>query len=434
MKRLFGLLLFLWLFPSVRGAELPRNIQQTLDSLIHHALTIRAFPGAALAVGNREGLLYEQVYGRHDYDTSTPVTQEDLFDIASCTKVVSTTFVLMHLYDQGLITPDQRLGHWLPELSKLPVGNLTLQELLTHTSGLRQQVFYTHLIHARPGERLFSNTRSEEYPYRVDQNLYMVREVELDSAFLSRTPRPGYRALGPELYVNSAVDTLILNRIARGYNPQKRGRYSYNDSNFYLLRMVIERASGQSLEELSADLYRQLGCTHTGYRPLEWASESQIMPTETDFLLRRGRVQGYVHDELAALSNGVGGNAGLFSTAGDVARFCQMIANRGVYNGQRIISEKAIALFTDSPLKSRGIYRGLGFDKRGANSPLGGNDRCGHTGFTGCIFWIDLSEGYYMVFLSNSVHPTRTNKKITSSGLRTRLWQTLSDYFQKSHP
>ena len=158
------------------------------------------------------------------------------------------------------------------------------------------------------------------------------------------------------------------------------------------------------------------------------------MPTETDYLLRRGRVQGYVHDELAALSNGVGGNAGLFSTAGDIARFCQMIANRGVYNGQRILSEKAITLFSDSPLKSRGIYRGLGFDKRSANNALGGNNRCGHTGFTGCIFWIDLSEGYYMVFLSNSVHPTRTNKKLTSSGLRTKLWQTLSDYFQSSHP
>ena len=197
MKRLLELLLFLCLFPSVRGSELPRRVQQDLDSLINHALTIRAFPGAALAVGNREGLLYEQVYGRHDYDTFTPVTQEDLFDIASCTKVVSTTFVLMHLYDQGLITPDQTLGQWLPELSELPVGNLTLQELLTHTSGLRQQVFYIHLVHARPGERLFSNTRSEKYPYRVDQNLYMAREVELDSAFLSRTFRPGYRALGP---------------------------------------------------------------------------------------------------------------------------------------------------------------------------------------------------------------------------------------------
>ena len=108
-----------------------------------------------------------------------------------------------------------------------------------------------------------------------------------------------------------------------------------------------------------------------------------------------------------------------------------MIVNRGVYNGQRILSEEAIALFTDSPLQSRGIYRGLGFDKRGPNSLLGGIDRCGHTGFTGCIFWIDLSEGYYLVFLSNSVHPTRTNKKLTSSGLRTKLWQALSAYF---HP
>ena len=427
------MLCWMLLVPALHGAELPRTVQQTLDSLVENGLSIRAFPGATLAVGNRERVLYEQTYGYHDYDTQSAVTTEDLFDIASCSKVFSTTFALMRLYDQGKISPEQTLGQWLPELAELPVGKLTLQELMTHTSGLRQQVFYNRLIHARAGERLFSNTRSDKYPYRVDQTLYMARDVELDPSFLSRTPRPGYRALGPELFVNPAVDTLILNRIARGYNPQRRGRYSYNDSNFYLLRLVAERAGGQPLETLSAALYRELGCTHTGYRPLEWAPAERIMPTEVDYLLRRGRVQGYVHDELAALSNGVGGNAGVFSNAGDLARFCQMIANGGVYDGKRIISEQAIDRFTASPLKARGIYRGLGFDKRSPKSALGGETRCGHTGFTGCIFWIDRTRGYYLVFLSNSVHPTRTNKKLTSSGLRTKLWQTISAYFEQAH-
>lgn len=428
MKLLRCLVLLLLFMPPLHGAELPRSVQRTLDSLIEGGLAIKAFPGAALAVGDRSGILYEQTYGNHDYTGQQPVTEEELFDIASCTKVFSTTFVLMRLYDQGKIAPGQTLAQWLPELAALPVGQLTLQDLLTHTSGLRQQVFYNLLVHPLCG-RLFSNVRSEAYPYLVDKNLYMAREVELDTTYLSRGQRPGYRSLCETLSVNPAIDTLILSRISNGYNPQRRGRYNYNDSNFYLLRLVAERAAGRPLEELSAELYRELGCTRTGYRPLEWARANRIMPTEDDYLLRRGLVQGYVHDELAALSNGVGGNAGLFSTAGDLARFCTMIADKGRYDGRQIISPEAIELFTASPLRAQGVYRGLGFDKRGPNSPLGGAGRCGHTGFTGCIFWIDQTQGYYMVFLSNSVHPTRTNKKLTSSGLRTKLWQTVSCYF-----
>lgn len=432
MKTLRCLILTLLLSPAVQSAELPRSVQRTLDSLIEASLAAKAFPGAALAVGDRDGILYERTYGRHDYTSQAPVTAEDLFDIASCTKVFSTTFVLMHLYDQGKIRPEQTLADCLPEYAALPAGKLTLQELLTHTSGLRQQVFYNLLIRPKNGQRLFSNARSESYPYLVDKNLYMAREVVLDSTYLSRKPREGYRLLSEGLYVNPAVDTLIRGRIARSYDPQRRGRYNYNDSNFYLLRRVIEQVAGRALEELSAELYRELGCTRTGYRPLSWSDKNQILPTEDDYLLRRGVIRGYVHDELAALSDGVGGNAGLFSTAGDLARFCEMIANGGRYGQQQIIRPETVDLFTSSPLQAQGIYRGLGFDKRGGESSLSGKARCGHTGFTGCIFWIDRDKGYYLVFLSNSIHPTRTNKKITTSGLRTKLWEVVSGYCGQS--
>lgn len=151
------------------------------------------------------------------------------------------------------------------------------------------------------------------------------------------------------------------------------------------------------------------------------------MPTEVDHVLKRDTVTGYVHDELAVMAGGVGGNAGLFTTAEDISRFCEMILNGGVYNGKRILSENTVRLFTASPLADKGIWRGLGFDKRDPeNSDLGGKSSFGHTGFTGTIFWMDADSGIYMVFLSNAVHPTRLNNRLNSSMLRTELWKVVS--------
>ncbi len=148
--------------------------------------------------------------------------------------------------------------------------------------------------------------------------------------------------------------------------------------------------------------------------------------TEDDHILNRGTVQGYVHDELGALMGGVGGNAGLFSTAKEMARFCEMMLNDGCYAGRRILSQETIRLFTGSPLAERKIWRGLGFDKRDpASSPLGGTDSYGHTGFTGTIFWIDARADLYMVFLSNAVCPTRVDNKLLSTSLRTKIWEAV---------
>ncbi len=426
--RFLRLLLLLFCFSPalLQAGELPRDVQRSLDSLIQSGLRAKAFPGASFVVGDRTGVLYEKAYGYHDYSASQPVKSTDLYDIASCTKVVSTTFVLMRLYDQGKVRMDQTLAELLPGFQDLPAGELTLQELLTHTSGLRQQMLYRQMVKAPEGKKLFNATRSEEHPYPLEKNLYMLREVELNPLYLSEEPCEGYRRIGESLYVNPAVDTLVRGRVSRSYNPASRGKYQYNDFNFYLLRLVCEEVSGRPLEALSAELYDELECAGIGYRPLEWAAADRIVPTEEDYLLRRGLLRGYAHDEIAALSNGVGGNAGIFATAGDVARFCEMIAGGGTFHGRTIIAPATVRLFTDSPLKSRGIYRGLGFDKREPQSDLGGDDCCGHTGFTGDIFWIDRDRGFYMVFLSNRVYPSRINNKLSSSGLRAKLWQVIS--------
>lgn len=395
--------------PSAR--ELPAALAAKFDSMIGQQLGKKAFPGAAFIVGDRDGRIYARNYGDLDYTGSVPVSDSTLYDVASLTKVISTTFAVMHLYDRGLIGLNEKLRDVVPDLKSMPFSQVTIAELLTHTSGLGNKPIYTYLVsNAEPDKRLIATRPSDDYPYHVDQASYMARDVEIKDF---RTP---------------GIDTLLLHIASEAYNATRRGRYTYNDLNFYLLRLVVEQRGGVPLDVLTRELLGSIGSGRAGYRPLERFAAAEIAPTEYDHLLRRGALRGEVHDETALIAGGVGGNAGLFATAGDVANFCEMIVCGGNYRGTQILKPETVELFTSSPLRSRGIYRGYGFDKRPASSkPLGGDQMCGHTGFTGTMFWLDKESGKYMVFLSNSVHPTRTNRQLAASMLRANLWQEVID-------
>lgn len=176
-----------------------------MDSMIRRELSARAFPGAAFLCGTADQTLYTHNYGDLDYTHTVPVTDSTLYDVASCTKVLSTTFVLMRLYDQKKISLERTVGEFLPRFAGTPLTTLTIQELLTHTSGLKPTVVYPDLIKPAHGGKLFNGHRNEQYPYLVDQNLYMVRNVVQDSVYLSGVPRPGYRQIADSLWVNPGV-------------------------------------------------------------------------------------------------------------------------------------------------------------------------------------------------------------------------------------
>ena len=217
-----------------------------MDSMIRRELSARAFPGAAFLCGTADQTLYTHNYGDLDYTHTVPVTDSTLYDVASCTKVLSTTFVLMRLYDQKKISLERTVGEFLPRFAGTPLTTLTIQELLTHTSGLKPTVVYPDLIKPAHGGKLFNGHRNEQYPYLVDQNLYMVRNVVQDSVYLSGVPRPGYRQIADSLWVNPSVDTIMARKIIRSYDPGRRGRYLYNDTNMYLLRLIAERITGRT--------------------------------------------------------------------------------------------------------------------------------------------------------------------------------------------
>lgn len=401
--------------------ELPASVRKSVDSLLNTGLRAGHYPGASIAVGDKNGILYQKTYGYRDDTRTAKVAAGDLYDIASLTKVVATTFAVMRLYDEGLVDINKTVGQYISYYAGSEVASIPLSQLLTHTSGLPYIPAYKMLFSNPTGEPMMSRKYDKEkYPYLVERNTYMAADIVGDSLYVSLTPQNEYRRAAENLYINPAVDSLVERNIIDSYDSDLRGRYKYSDTNFYILRQIVERVSGEAFDLYTRKLFDELEMADTGFNPREWRDTTTIIPTEMDYMMRRGLIRGYVHDDLAALNGGVEGNAGVFSTAADLAHFCQMMLNNGTYNGRRIISPATVQLFTSTPLKARKIYRGLGFDRRGPDSDL--YNGFGHTGFTGTIIWMDKESGRFMVFLSNRVNPSRVNNGLSSSQLRTKLW------------
>ena len=195
-----------------------------------------------------------------------------------------------------------------------------------------------------------------------------------------------------------------------------------------MLSDIQQRLTGVDFDQwVDTEIFGPLGANLTGYRPSQWYPVDQIAPTENDPFLRRQTVQGYVHDEMAAFAGGVLGNAGLFSTAGDVAKLCQMWLNGGNYGGEQILQPSTVELFTTT--KSPTAERTLGFDLvsnykslRETGAPL---NAFGHTGFTGTCFWVDPDAQIIYVFLSNRVNPSRTNAAFSKLNPRAAILKAI---------
>ena len=412
---------------SAHGRQLPEKLERYVDSIMHAGVEKGYYPGASVAIGDRNGILFEKCYGYQDFEKKLPVSSKDVYDLASCTKIVATTLAVMHLYDKGQIDINKRVGDYLDDFRGTVVNGIMLSQLLTHTSGLGNIQLYKILYRNCSDAPLISYRQNEDYPYHVDKSVYLCRKMVADTLFLSDSPREGFRTVCNRLYVNPAIDTLLTGEIVRSYRPNKRGRYLYSDLNFHILKMIVERVTGERLDHYVRPMFDRMEMENTGFKPLEWKDSLHVIPTEYDLLMKRGPLRGYTHDELAAVSDNVGGNAGLFSCASDLSHFCEMMLNRGVYRGTRILSTETVNLFTSTLLRPKGIYRTLGFDRRAPSSPL--YDGFGHTGYTGTMIWMDPRKNLFMVFLSNRVHPSRTNCGLTTSGLRTKLWEKLKQTF-----
>ncbi len=338
---------------------------QPVFSVIEKAIADKAFPGATLAVGYR-GKVSLHSFGKLSYEVDAPATRnETMYDIASLTKVVVTTTLVEKLVEGDFASPlnlDAPIDRYLPEWDNGPQPDwrrkVTVRNLMTHTSGL-------------PPFKEYWRTSTSKKETLSD---IFVEPLEYE---------PGTKVL-------------------------------YSDLGIILMAEIIQRLTGQPLNELAEHyIFEPLHMQNSMYLPPKklWP---EIAPTEIDNQLRHRLIQGEVHDENAFAIGGVSGHAGVFSTSPDLAAFCQMLLNGGVYGHRRILKRSTIVEFTVPQALAKNS-RTLGWVVPTEGSSSGhyfSSHSYGHTGFTGTSIWIDPDRQLFVVLLTNRVNPTRENHKI----------------------
>jgi beta-N-acetylhexosaminidase len=388
---------------------------QIVDSIAMAGIREKAFPGCQIAVIKDGDLIYNKSFGHHTYDEKTPVKNSDIYDLASLTKVMATTSIIMSMVDKGIVDIDKPLSNYLPVARDSNKQSLIIREILAHQARFRSWIpFYLNsLLDGFPNPSYYSTKQTDDFPTPVANNLFIHRNYR-DTIF------------------QSIINSELLNR----------KRYIYSDLGFMLFAEMIEQLTGTSFDDYFRKTFTDpLGLQTLSFRPLDYFPADRLVPTELDTLFRGQLVKGYVHDPAAAMLGGVAGHAGLFSNATDVAVFMQMLLQEGSYGGKSFITPQTIKEFTTTQFAGNQNRRALGFDKPSITKADKSNPACesasvqsyGHTGFTGTYAWVDPKENLVYVFLSNRVHPNASNRKITELKIRTQIHQAIYNaiYFER---
>ena len=410
-----------------------------IEAIIQEGLDQQAYPGCQVLVAKDGMIIYSQAFGYEDYQKTRRITETSVYDLASITKATGTLLAVMKAYDDKLITLGASLSQYLPSLQGTNKSNLRIEELLYHQSGLPAVInFYQQAIdkNSYTGS-LYSSTATRTHTVHYDQRTYVRTDFTFLPDIVSKERKAGFTTeAGRHFYIHDSFKDTIMDNI-KDARLGTRGRYLYSCINFILLKMIVEKQTLQPMDQLLSDsFFSRLGARRMTYNPLQKMDTLEIVPTEEDRFIRRQQLRGYVHDEAAAFQGGVSGNAGLFSNANDLAKVLQLYLTHGSYGGETYLSEATCKLFTES--KSPTSRRGLGFDKpdmgNTSNSPCGElapGSVFGHTGYTGACFWIDPDSKLIYIFLSNRVYPSRTNTKLFTLNIRTRIQDTIYHAIEK---
>ncbi len=353
--------------PRIAGISVERLAR--IDPIVAESIKNKELPGAVILVGHHGQIVWRKAYGARAVEPQREaMTTDTIFDLASLTKIVATATSIMILIERGEIRLADPVVKFIPEMKGGGRDAITIEQLLTHVSGF-----------------------APDFDLRD-------RWIGYDEAMKRLYREPLRNSPG--------------------------ARFVYSDINYIALGEVVHRVSGLMLDEFARqNIFVPLGMRETGFKPAANLT-ARIAPTEK----RRGQMnylgdsgadagtegeqwlRGQVHDPTSFRMGGVAGHAGLFSTADDLAIFCQMILSGGSYRGARILSPYGVAMMTQArAVSDNGAARGIGWDiatsfstNKGDLFPLGS---FGHTGFTGTSLWIDPASDTFVVFLSNRVHP-----------------------------
>lgn len=351
--------------PSAKPADVGMSAERLalLDTLMSEALERKDFPGAVLLVARKGRTVWRKAYGLSQWiPENRPMSADMMFDMASVTKPVATATSIMLLVERGRLRLLDKVKDYVPDFAPyileggLPGDDARLWHLLTHTSGLPP---YTD---PKEVERLYGNPCPTET---------LVKHI----AGLRKESPPG-------------------------------AKFTYSCLNYITLASILKSVTGKNLAEFSDEnIFKPLGMKRTCFVPppslLDLCVPTQVYDGKP--------LRGVVHDPLARLQGGISGNAGLFSTADDLAVFAQMMLGGGAFGNVRVLSPLAVERMTEVFPKAGGTGRGLGWDLDSAYASVRGDlfgpNSYGHSGYTGTSIWIDPETRTTVVFLTNRVHP-----------------------------
>jgi beta-N-acetylhexosaminidase len=387
--------------PSVVGLD--AKTLESIEQIAMEGINAGATPGITVLVAKNNRVVYHKSFGYHTYDKQVKAQPDDIYDMASVTKICATTISVMKLYDEGKIDLEDKLEEHIPALKGTNKADLSIQDVMAHRAGLKAWIpFYKETVigskYPTYKPDIYSKTPSDQYSLQITESLYMNKD-----------------------YANTVKQAIYNSPL----NSSKA--YVYSDLGFYLMRDLVESVSGLPFDEyVQKTFYEPLGLETAGFNPAKRFGVSRIPPTEKDDYFRNQTIQGYVHDMGAGMLNGVSGHAGLFATPMDIAIIMQMLLNEGVYDGKQYFKPSTVKLFTTRHPKD--MRRGIGFDmkplteKKITNiSSMASSQAFGHLGFTGIMTWADPKEDIVYVFCSNRTYPSMDNPKLTNMKIRQRI-------------
>jgi len=378
-----------------------------LDGLAQVALDSLMAPGFQILAARHGKIFYHKAFGYHTYEKNRAVAINDIYDVASLTKILATLPLLMQEVDQNKIDFDSTLETLSPRFKGTNKANLTFKEVMSHQSGIVPWIpFYKETLHQK-------NDRLLRKYYR--DHATKKNRIEVAANIYGRT------SLAEEQYA-----TLINSALwDKGYH--------YSDLPFIFMQHILEEKYATPLDQLFMErIATPLGLVSTLFKPLKSINKERIIPSEKDTYFRQQTLQGHVHDMAAAIQGGVSGHAGLFSNAKEVATIMQLYLQKGRYNGKQLFGSATFDQFNQCYYCTEENRRGVGLDKPQAGG--GGMtfhgisfSSFGHSGFTGTYAWADPTTGIVFVFLSNRTFPTMENRKLIDHSIRPRMLKLVYD-------
>ncbi len=373
------------------------TLLRKVDSLIEASIQNKNFPGAQIFVKFKDSVIINKSFGYHTYDSLVEVNNSHIYDLASLTKVLASTFSIMKLYDQKKLDLNDKLSIYFKDLKNSNKKNTTIFQSMSHTSGWIPYISHQNLIRKKNGKFKRSeirNSKSRRFSTQINDSLFL---------------RNSYSKKIFKRIKNSKIKSL--------------NKYEYSGLFFFYVPKLVEKISGSSFEKYFYDNVINKKNITLLFNPTNSFDKRFIVPTEYDSNFRNTLVHGYVHDEAASFMGGISGNAGLFGNAESIGILLKDLDSK---NG--VFKQSTIEKFTSYAFKNTSVRRGLGFDKPYQNKEQGtypnlnlSKESYGHTGFTGTMFWVDPSKDLTIVLLTNRVYPTRLNESFYDDNIRSKL-------------